>query len=96
MRITFKKYSTITDYSIDDKPIPIQSVHKHLGLLMDNKLKFTDHVEFVYNKSMRKWATLKKLFPYAKSDILIKLYTTYIIPIIDYKLYLFLTKCQPK
>lgn len=33
---------------------------------------------------MKKLAIIKRIFPYAKSDILVKFYRTYILPIIDY------------
>ena len=62
----------------------INHTQKHLGFIIDNKLSFNDYVDYIYNKSIQKWNFLLKCCRYASPDLLLTLFKTYLIPIIEY------------
>ena len=77
LRIKFKNHDLI-GYQMNGQTIEMKTSHKHLGFILDNKLTNNENVEHIYNNSLKKWHYLRKLFPFAKSDILINLFKTYI------------------
>lgn len=84
LRISLKKCEIISVYKINNEVIPINSEHKHLGFIIEDKLSFNSHINYIYNNSISKWAFLKKICPKINPYILLKLYKIYILPIIEY------------
>ena len=82
LRVKFKNIDLI-GYQMNGQSIETKTSHKHLGFILDNKLSNNENVEHIYNNSLKKWHFLRKLFPYARYDILLKLFKTYILPIIE-------------
>lgn len=56
----------------------------YLGFLIDNELTLKQHAEKQYNTCNHKLFTLSKIRKYLTKDIVIKLYKTLILPILDY------------
>lgn len=84
LRISFKNCEHLNTYTINNISIPSHNSHKHLGVIIDNKLSFNEYTEYIYNKCIKKWHFLKRLCPYASSEVMLKLYHTYILPIAEY------------
>ena len=84
LRISFKNCDNLKSYEICNKLIPTNKSHKHLGYIIDNRLSNNENVEYIYNTCLKKWSFLTKSFPFAKYDILLRLYKTYIIPITEF------------
>lgn len=84
LRFYSKKIVNLNDYKLNNITIETKLNHKHLGLIIDNKLFFNDHTESIVNKSLQKWAILKRICSNADSNVLLRLYKTYIMPIIEY------------
>ena len=83
LRVKFKNCE-LNGYEINGHPIETNTSHKHLGFIIDNRLTNNENVEHIYNNSMKKWHILGKIFPFARSNILLKLYKTYILPLIEF------------
>jgi len=84
LRFTKRKNLNIDNYVLNDEMIPIKSSHKHLGLIFDNNLSFCSQTEFIVNKCHKKWGFLKKLCKYANHEIFLRLYKTYLLPLLEY------------
>lgn len=72
---------------INDISIPTINTATYLGVKLDYKLKFTDHIKFIKSKG---YAAYKYIFPYIKYDsplttkLKIQLYKAYVRPILTY------------
>jgi len=66
------------------KGIDTVTSHNDLGILFDDKLKFHDHTTKVTIKANRVLGMIKKSFEYPDSDMLSKLFTTLVGPILEY------------
>ncbi len=45
-------------YKIDSYEVETKDSHKHLGVIIDNKLNFDEHIQNVTNSCFKKWALL--------------------------------------
>jgi hypothetical protein len=84
LRFSFKATKDLPNYTIDSCEIKTKNSHKHLGIFIDNKLNFDEHVEYVVNNCNKKWALLKRLCCYANADVFLLLYKLYILTIVEY------------
>jgi len=94
MRVTLKAINELNQYTINNEIINTESIHKHLGIIIDNKLTFNSHVNYLCNKSLQKWAIIKRICNSVNGKILVNLYKTYILPLIEYGNSLIFTKTQ--
>ncbi len=53
LRITFKNVN-LKKYTINNVEIETVDRHKHLGVIIDNKLSFNEHIESLVNKALEK------------------------------------------
>ena len=60
------------------------SKEKHLGVIMDNKLSFTDHIKHAIGKSIKGLNVIRKLNQYLPRKTLLTIYKTFIRPHLDY------------
>ena len=60
------------------------SVHKHLGILLDDKLGYKHHLKFVLNKVKKTLGLLRKLQQSLPSQSLIRIYKSFIRPHLDH------------
>jgi len=88
LRITLKN-ANLSFYNINNVIIKGVNVHKHLGLIYDIKMSFNDHTELICKKSLSKFAMLKVVCEHADGHTFLKLYYTYILPIIEYSNFCF-------
>jgi len=82
LRITFKNVN-LKKYTINNVEIETVDRHKHLGVIIDNKLSFNEHIESLVNKALQKLSMLKRLCSSADSKTFLRLYKTYILPILE-------------
>jgi len=67
---------------------------KYLGLLIDEKLKWTDHIEHVYNKIIKHIGMFYKIRNKLPFDILKQLYFAFVHSKINYAIELYLNTCD--
>ena len=65
-------------------PVSSTSVHKHLGMLLDDKLSYEHHLQFVLNKDKRTIDLLRKFQQTLPRQSLITTYKSFIRPHLDY------------
>ena len=57
---------------------------KHLGVLLDSKLNFSEHIKQAIGKSIKGLNVIRKLNHYLSRKTLIKVYKSFFIPHLDY------------
>ena len=67
-----------------DIPVNSTSVHKHLGMLLDDKLSYEHHLKFVLNKIKKTIGLLRKFQQIPPRQSLITIYKSFIRPHLDY------------
>lgn len=94
LRIT-NKTTDYFNYQINGVTLNRIETHKHIGVYYDSKMRFNDHVNYLVEKAMKRFYTIRYLSKRLNPNIILKLYMTYIIPILEYSnLCLVLTKTQ--
>ena len=58
------------------------SSHKHLGIILDNQLKFDDHIKMVFRKISKTIGLLRKLHNFLPRAALITIYKAFIRPLL--------------
>lgn len=69
---------------MDDTVLNIVNAHKHLGVVLSNNNKWTNHIETVMQSATRQISFLRKLKYKFSKETLNKLYCTYIRPLLEY------------
>ncbi len=72
--------------TINGLPVDEKEHAKYLGIILDNKLSFTKHIEHVKSRLVKGNAILSMVRHYVPKDILLNTYNAYIQPHIDYGL----------
>ena len=84
MFVTNKRKITLpASIEIDGHCVEVVSVFKLLGVLIDNKLSFTQHVCSVKNSVNKRLYSFKRLF-YLPLSVKLQFLKTFILPIFDY------------
>ena len=65
-------------------PVSSTSVHKHLGMLLDDKLNYKHHLKFVLNKVKKTIVLLRKFQQILPRQSLITIYKLFIRPDLNY------------
>ena len=60
------------------------STHKHLGLLLDKRLSFTEHIQSKMSKCYKMFGVIKRLSVNLPRDALLRIYKSFIRPHLDY------------
>lgn len=60
------------------------TTHKHLGLHLSSDLKWSEHINIIVNKALKKLGLLKKLELSLGKSSLSKMYITFVRPILEY------------
>ena len=84
LRISLRKTLNIPGYKIKDVSIESVTSHKHLGVIYDNQMFFNDHYFETINKAIHKFNYLKILCKKVDAFTFLRLYKTYILPLIEY------------
>ena len=84
MVFTYKKDTSKCQVHIDKYPIERVFVTKFLGVLIDEKLTWKEHINFVINKIKRSMAMLFKIKNKLNQDSLLTIYDAVIQPYLSY------------
>ena len=68
----------------NNEVIPSKTNQKHLGMTLDRKLKFADHVEILADKLSKTINPMRKLANILTTKHLETIYQSFILPLIDY------------
>jgi len=71
-------------YFIGDKQLLVCDTVKDLGVTVDGQLKFSQHIRLIVNKAFTKSYLIYKCFQSRFPTTLIKAYTVYVRPILEY------------
>ena len=71
-------------YYIGDSPIPFTSLSKDLGVLIDTKLKFHDHIRSVASKAGGVASNLLKSTLCRSHEFMMTLYITHVRPLLEF------------
>ena len=84
MSISYSNSFTIPSPSFRGTPIDIVSHHKHLGLILNDKMTWTDHIEYLTDKVARRIGILRSLKYKLSRSCLRTVYVTHIRSILEY------------
>jgi hypothetical protein len=73
------------DLQLNGSPIVLQDSLKILGVTIDNKLSFKDHITSVLKKDFAKIGALRRLKRLVPTDVALMLYKAYVLPRADTK-----------
>lgn len=76
MTFTLKRKSILYDYVIDEQPVERVNHIRDLGVMMDSKLNFNIHYEYISNKAMNVLLFVKRQMKFFDNDIIKILYMT--------------------
>jgi len=83
LSVSFKKVCK-NNYVINGHNVKNVESHKHLGVVYDTRMLFNEHCDYVVLKAMKKFYTLKLICKRCDGDTFLKLYRTYVLPIIEF------------
>ncbi len=70
--------------SINHEEIDRVHVMKYLGMMIDENLDFTSHIDYIYRKSCHKLGAIRKARTFVGRKIALHLYKSLVIPLVDY------------
>ena len=79
-----KKPPNLPDLVLNNNVIPKTSSHKHLGVILDERLNFSAHIDEIARKFQNMVNTLRPLSWQLNSKHLEKIYSTYMLPVLDH------------
>ena len=80
-----KKIQSHPEISLNNIPVERWSYQKRLGLILDEKLNFKQHVDNAISKINKGIAVIKKLRYRLPRKLLITIYKAFLRPLIDYE-----------
>ena len=72
------------DIKMNDQPIDVVKETKFLGVILDDKLSWSKHIQYIGNKVSKGIGIIKKLRPVLNRSTLIDLYYAFIYPFLSY------------
>ena len=79
------KNNTNTDYTLNSgAKLETSTCEKDLGVLVDNKLTFSDHAQKAVSKANSKLGIIRRSYTYLDSEVVSKLFTSLVRPILEY------------
>ena len=79
-----KKKSSHPSLYFNNIPVSLTSVHKHLGMLLDDELSYEHHLKSVLNKVKKTIGLVRKFQQILPRQSLITIYKSFIRPHVDY------------
>ena len=73
-----KKSTVLPPFLFNNASVTRTSSQKHLGIILDNKLKFDDHIKMVFRKISKTVGLLRKLHNFLPRAALIAIYKGFI------------------
>ena len=84
LRITRKKTTQIHDYQLHGHILKSENSSKYLGVTIDNKLCWNDHIDNICNKANGSLAFLRRNLKISQTHIKANTYTTLVRPQLEY------------
>ncbi len=84
MRIGHSKVLPQYEYKLDHTPLEYINEETDLGITIDDKLKFSNHIEGKVNKANKIMGLIRRSFKYLVPDIFTKLYKSLVRPHLEY------------
>ena len=69
----------------NENVVPQTTIQKHLGMLLNRKLNFSEHLEAIFQKTNKTMGLLQKLQTLLPRAPLITIYKSFIRPHLDYR-----------
>ena len=84
--MTFSNKGNPPDFPLLLNNLPLSRVksNKHLGLIFNDQITWSDHINYICSKASKQLGLLFKNKKCFNRNVLIKLYKSMILPIIDY------------
>ena len=82
--MTTDTHKSRTQITLRNSPLTVAQKHKHLGIIFQHDLRWTEHIEYIVNKSLKSFNILFRLRSTLTSDSLSHIYQTFILPIFSY------------
>lgn len=77
------------NYKLQDRTIEPVSQVRDLGIIIDSKLSFEEHINEIASKSSRRIYHLVNSLPKLTIDLYVRLYKAYVLPVLEYGSVLF-------
>ena len=78
------KTNITRDYSLNDCSISKVTASKDLGVSIDNRLKFSDHINYITSRAHARASLIHKFFLSRDRATLVRAFITYVRPILEY------------
>jgi hypothetical protein len=82
LRISFRNIQ-LKIYTNNNSEIEVVQSHRHLGIIIDSKLSFNQHIDSIVNKTYKNFLMFKRLCPRTDGNTFLKMYKTYILSILE-------------
>ena len=85
--VIFSRKTSIQSHTVltfDNSPVIKTTQHKHLGLILDEKLNFNEHLKEKMSKAYKGIALLRKLQNIIPRNFLLTIFKSFIRPQLDY------------
>ena len=84
MRITRRKNPDEPKYYLNGTQLDVVSEFKYLGIVLNNKLTWDDHVKYVVLRSNKMIGFIFSVARHLSSNVLLALYKSLVLPILEY------------
>ena len=84
LRIELNNQSLKHTYHLGNNELSNVEEVKDLGIIVDSKLKFQNHISSKVNKANQMWGTIKRTFRYMNKDIFKKLFSAHVRSHLEY------------
>ena len=71
-------------FHLNDSYVHTKDTLKILGVVLDSKLTFKEHVKEQLNKACAKASALRRIRRFVSKDVLVRLYKAYVLPHLEY------------
>ena len=75
---------SVCTYKLYNQPIKVSCSTKDLGVVVDDRLKFSEHISSIVHKALTRCRLIFKCFSSRNCDLLVKAYITYVRPLLEY------------
>ena len=85
--IIFSKKKTVSIHPVvyfNNTPVNSTATHKHLGMILDSKLSYENHLQSVFSRVNKTIGLLRKFQPTLRRKSLVTIYKSFIRPHLDY------------
>ena len=84
MRITWSRNPGIPNYVYNETPLEIVNEYKYLGIIINNKLTWHTHVEYVFRKANRLLGFISSVSKSLSQSAFFSVYKSLVIPVLEY------------